>query len=139
MRPWRAPRPPAQAADLLNLSGQSVTEAMRFYKFRPSGSLSCWTISPSPPAGCASAARGATAGKNGMKNIIYLSGKDTFPRVKLGIGSKPNPEWNLADWVLSTFSAEEQKLLSEAAGHAADAVELYGRGQNRRTMNRFNS
>ena len=74
-----------------------------------------------------------------MKNIIYLSGKDTFPRIKMGVGAKPNPQWDLADWVLSTFSAQEKKDLSEAIDHAASAVELMVQGKIDEAMNRFNS
>ena len=123
----------------MNLSGQSVTEAMRFYKIPPERVIILLDDISLAPGRLRIRRKGSDGGQNGMKNIIYLSGKDTFPRVKLGIGSKPNPEWNLADWVLSTFSAEEQKLLSEAAGHAADAVELMVAGKIDEAMNRFNS
>ena len=50
-----------------------------------------------------------------MKNIIYLSGKDTFPRIKMGVGKKPRPDYNLADWVLSRFTQQEQQAMEEAA------------------------
>ena len=74
-----------------------------------------------------------------MKNIIYLSGSNAFPRVKMGIGAKPNPEWDLADWVLSTFSAQEAKNLSEAIDRAIQALELMVQGKTDEAMNRFNS
>ena len=58
-----------------------------------------------------------------MKNILYLSGSDQFPRVKMGVGHKPEG-WDLADWVLSRFSDAENKALEEAIAHAVEAVSL---------------
>ena len=72
-----------------------------------------------------------------MKNIIYLSGKDTFPRVKLGVGYKP-PEWDLADWVLGRFSEEDQKRMEEAVQNAVSAVELMVNGKIQEAMNLYN-
>ena len=73
-----------------------------------------------------------------MKIIIYLSGSDRFPRVKIGVGHKPEG-WDLANWVLSRFSGDEQKLLDAVAKNAGDAVELILSGQPDKAMNRFNS
>ena len=73
-----------------------------------------------------------------MKSIIYLSGSDKFPRVKIGIGAKPTPEWDLADWVLSGFSDDEQKKLAQVFENAAKAVELMADGKIDRAMNLFN-
>ena len=72
------------------------------------------------------------------ENIIYLSGKDTFPRIKVGVGAKPSPEWELADWVLSRFSTDEAGLIGEAARHAAEACALIVDGEIERAMNLFN-
>lgn len=74
-----------------------------------------------------------------MKNIIYLSGKDTFPRIKIGVGKKPHPEYDLADWVLSAFRAEEQKLLAPVLQYCAEAVALMVEGKTDQAMNQFNS
>ena len=73
-----------------------------------------------------------------MRSIIYLSGKDTFPRIKIGIGAKPNPEWELADWVLSKFTKDEQKALTEMFDNANDAIDLMAEGRIDRAMNMFN-
>ena len=73
-----------------------------------------------------------------MRSIIYLSGADTFPRIKMGIGAKPNPNWDLADWVLSTFSANEQKILEEKAKDAAEAAKLIINGKIAEAMNKYN-
>ena len=65
---------------------------------------------------------GSAGGHNGIKSIIQEVGSQTFPRVKIGVGAKPNPEYDLADWVLSTFSAKEEKALAVALENAADAA-----------------
>lgn len=122
----------------MNLSGQSVTEAMRFYKIPPERTLILFDDISVSLGRLRIRRKGSDGGHNGMKNIIYLSGKDTFPRIKIGIGAKPNPEWELADWVLSSFNKEEQKLLLEAAEHAADAVKLILQDKTDEAMNRFN-
>ena len=78
-------------------------------------------------------------GHNGITNIIYLSGKDTFPRIKMGVGKKPRPDYNLADWVLSRFTQQEQQAMDEAAKRAAQAAELMVQGKIDQAMNQFNS
>ena len=123
----------------MNLSGQSVREAMQFYKLPPEKVLVIFDDINLEPGKLRIRRKGSDGGHNGMKNIIYLSGKDTFPRIKMGVGAKPNPQWDLADWVLSTFSAQEKKDLSEAIDHAASAVELMVQGKIDEAMNRFNS
>lgn len=123
----------------MNLSGQSVTEAMSFYKIPAEKVIVIYDDISLPPGRLRIRRKGSDGGHNGMKNIIYLSGKDTFPRIKMGVGAKPNPQWDLADWVLSTFSAQEKKDLSEAIDHAASAVELMVQGKINEAMNRFNS
>ena len=82
--------------------------------------------------------KGSDGGQKGMRSIIYLSGKDTFPRIKIGIGAKPNPDWDLADWVLSRFSKDEGKLLEEMFDNAADAIALMVDGKIDRAMNLYN-
>ena len=83
--------------------------------------------------------KGSDGGHNGIKNIIYLSGSDKFPRIKVGVGAKPNPHWELADWVLSRFTESEMKSLTEAAENAAQSVEYMVNEQTDKAMNLFNS
>ena len=64
---------------------------------------------------------------------------DNFPRVKLGVGEKPHPDYELADWVLSNFKKDELPALREAAEKACDAVELMVCGETDRAMSNFNS
>ena len=65
---------------------------------------------------------GSAGGHNGIKSIIQEIGSQTFPRVKIGVGAKPHPDYDLADWVLSTFTALEEKALSVSLKNAADAA-----------------
>ena len=74
-----------------------------------------------------------------MKSIIYLMNSDKFPRIKLGIGEKPHPAYELADWVLSTFKKDELTALRQAAEDACEAVELMVSGNIDKAMSNFNS
>ena len=122
----------------MNLSGQSVLEAMRFYKLPPERAIIIFDDISLAPGRLRIRRKGSDGGHNGMKNIIYLSGKDTFPRIKMGIGAKPEG-WDLADWVLSSFSRQERAALDEAIRCAAAAVALMAAGNIDEAMNRYNS
>ena len=123
----------------MNLSGQSVKEAMTFYKLAPEQVLVLFDDINLEPGKLRIRRKGSDGGHNGMKNIIYLSGSDQFPRIKLGVGKKPHPDYNLADWVLSRFTAQELKDLDLALENAAAAAELIVRGDIDRAMNLYNS
>ena len=88
----------------MNLSGQSVQEAMAFYHLPPERTLILFDDINLDPGRLRVRRKGSDGGHNGMKNIIYLTGSDQFPRVKIGVGQKPHPDYDLADWVLSAFS-----------------------------------
>ena len=122
----------------MNLSGQSVLEAMRFYKLPPERAIIVFDDISLAPGHLRIRRKGSDGGHNGMKNILYLSGKDTFPRIKMGVGAKPEG-WDLADWVLSSFSQQERAALDEAIRNAADAVALMVAGSIDEAMNRYNS
>lgn len=123
----------------MNLSGQSVQEAMSFYKLPPEKVLVIFDDISLDPGKLRIRRKGSDGGHNGIKNIIYLSGKDTFPRIKMGVGKKPNSGWDLADWVLSRFTEDEQKALLDAAGKAASAAELIVQGNIDKAMNLYTS
>lgn len=123
----------------MNLSGQSVQEAMSFYKLPPEKVLVIFDDISLDPGKLRIRRKGSDGGHNGIKNIIYLSGKDTFPRIKMGVGKKPNPGWDLADWVLSRFTEDEQKSLLDAAEKAASAAELIVQGNIDKAMNLYTS
>lgn len=122
----------------MNKSGESVREAMDFYKIPPERVVVLFDDISLPVGSLRVRRKGSDGGHNGMKNIILLAGSDQFPRVKLGIGAKPHPDYDLADWVLSHFSVEEGKLLEPALQRGAEAAELIVAGRTDEAMNRFN-
>lgn len=122
----------------MNLSGQSVVEAMNFYKVPPEKTIIIYDDISFSPGKMRIRLKGSDGGQNGMKNIIYLAGKDTFPRIKLGTGNKPNKEWDLADWVLRKFTEEEIKLFYEAVDKADKSVALMVQGKASEAMNKYN-
>lgn len=123
----------------MNLSGQAVTEAMSFYKIPPERTIVIFDDISLDPGKLRIRRKGSDGGHNGIKNIIYLSGSDRFPRIKVGVGAKPNPKWDLADWVLSRFTEDEMKALLEAAEKGAQATEYIVNDQTDKAMNLFNS
>ena len=122
----------------MNLSGQSVTDAMNFFHLPPERVLLLFVDISLDVGKTRIRLKGSDGGHNGVKNIIYLSGSDRFPRMKIGIGHKPEG-WDLADWVLSRFSKDEMKLLAGVAENVIAAAELILGGQADKAMNRFNS
>ena len=122
----------------MNLSGEAVGEAARFYKIPPDHVL---VISDdvSLPIGKLRVRRGGSAGgHNGLKSIIQHLGTDQFPRVKIGVGEKPHPDYDMADWVLSKFTGEDLKTITEAVKRAADAAACVVKDGPDKAMNRFN-
>ncbi|MDP4120731.1 MAG: aminoacyl-tRNA hydrolase [Bacillota bacterium] len=123
----------------MNNSGTAIVEAMNFYKIPPQNVIIIFDDVSLPVGKIRIRQKGSDGGQNGMKNIIYLTGSDQFPRVKIGIGGKPNPEWDLAAWVLSQFTADEYKEIMTAAEKAADAVEMIVNDETDKAMNMYNS
>ncbi|MBQ3929101.1 MAG: aminoacyl-tRNA hydrolase [Clostridia bacterium] len=122
----------------MNNSGTAVTEAMNFYKIPPQNVIVILDDISLDVGKMRIRRKGSDGGHNGMKSIIYLSGSDQFPRIKMGVGSKP-AQWDLADWVLSEFTSSEAKMLSEAADKACHAVELMITDNIDKAMNLYNS
>ena len=123
----------------MNLSGQSVTEAMAFYKLPPEKVLILCDDVNLEPGQLRIRRKGSDGGQNGVKNILYLSGSDQFPRIKIGVGKKPRPDYDLAHWVLSRFTPRDLDALAPALDHAAHAAELIVAGEIDRAMNMYNS
>ena len=121
----------------MNESGKAVVEAMNFYKIRPQNVVIIYDDISLDVGLMRIKRKGSDGGQKGMRSIIYLSGSDEFPRVKIGIGHKPE-KWELADWVLSNFSTDEKKLIDDTAKRAADAVELIIKGDIDKAMNLYN-
>lgn len=106
----------------MNASGQSVLWASQYYKIPPERILVLSDDISLPVGRIRVRAQGSAGGHNGLKSIIADLKSQDFPRVKIGVGAKPCPEYDLADWVLSNFTAQEEKALKEAIDHAADAA-----------------
>ena len=119
-------------------SGQAVVEAMNFYKIPPENVIVIFDDISLDVGKMRIRSKGSDGGQRGMRSIIYLSGSDKFPRIKVGIGAKPNPDWDLADWVLSKFTPDEMKKLDEIFDNAEKAIELIIDGKTDRAMNLFN-
>ena len=113
----------------MNLSGRSVLQLSAYFNIPPARIIVMFDDISLTPGRLRVRADGSAGGHNGIKSIIQEIGSQAFPRVKIGVGAKPNPEYNLADWVLSTFSASEEKALKNAlewAGEAALAIIDHG-------------
>lgn len=122
----------------MNLSGQAVTEAMNFYKIPPQ-KVVILSDDISLDVGVIRIRRkGSDGGQKGLQNIIYLSGSDEFPRVKIGIGKKPHPDYELKDWVLSRFTDKDKKLIAERLPDVKGAVELIVAEDIDKAMNLYN-
>ena len=90
----------------MNLSGRAVLQLSAYYSIPPERIIVLFDDISLPPGRLRIRAEGSAGGHNGIKSIIAEVGSQDFPRVKIGVGAKPNPEFDLADWVLSTFSAK---------------------------------
>lgn len=122
----------------MNLSGQAVTEAMRFYKIAPQQVIVISDDISLDVGKIRIRRKGSDGGQKGLQNIIYLSGSDEFPRVKVGIGKKPHPDYELKDWVLSRFTDKDKKLIAERLPDIRSAVELIVSGDIDKAMNLYN-
>lgn len=123
----------------MNNSGEAVKQAASFYKIPPERIIVVFDDISLPCGRLRIRRKGSAGGHNGIKSIIYLLNSDNFPRIKLGVGEKPHPDYELADWVLSNFKKDEIPALREAAENACNAVELMVQGETDRAMSSFNS
>ncbi len=123
----------------MNNSGEAVTEALNFYKLPPEKLLVISDDISLDVGRIRIRKKGSDGGHNGLKSIIYLTGSDTFARMKLGVGAKPSPEYDLASWVLSMFPKEQGELLTETFKKASEAAKLIASGKTDEAMNKYNS
>ena len=106
----------------MNLSGRSVLQLSAYFNIPPQRIIVLFDDISLEPGRLRIRADGSAGGHNGIKSIISEVGSQEFPRVKIGVGAKPHAEQDLADWVLSSFSASEDKVLISALDRAADAA-----------------
>jgi PTH1 family peptidyl-tRNA hydrolase len=114
----------------MNLSGEAVREAAQFYKIAPEHILVISDDINLEIGRMRLRTSGSDGGQKGLRSIITLMGFDNFPRLRIGVGKKPHPDMELADWVLSRFTESELKTLDKLTGIVAECVELYVAGKH---------
>ncbi|MBR4451249.1 MAG: aminoacyl-tRNA hydrolase [Clostridia bacterium] len=123
----------------MNNSGQSIREAADFYKIPPERIIVVFDDISLECGRLRIRRKGTDGGHNGIKSIIYHLNSDSFPRIKLGVGMKPDPDYDLADWVLSSFTKDELVKMRQAAENAVLAAELMVSGETDLAMSKYNS
>ena len=106
----------------MNASGLCIEPCAHFYKIPPERIIVIFDDISLPVGRIRVRKNGSAGGHNGLKSIISCLGSDQFPRVKIGVGAKPHPDYDLADWVLSTVSRQEWPDYQDAMEHAAEAA-----------------
>ncbi len=122
----------------MNLSGEAVGKAAKFYKIKPENIIVVFDDISLDVGKMRIRNKGSAGGHNGIKSIIEHLGNDEFPRIKIGVGKKPHPEMDLADWVLSNFTKGEMTVLSDVFENTFNALALMNKGETERAMNSFN-
>lgn len=122
----------------MNHSGEAVREAADFYKIPPESILVLFDDVNFDVGVTRIRRSGSDGGHNGIKSIIYHLNSDAFPRVKIGVGKKPLPDYDLADYVLGTYSDADKKTLFSTFARVYDCVGLILSGQMDRAMNLYN-
>lgn len=122
----------------MNASGLSVMDAAAYYKLPPERVIVIFDDISLVPGRLRVRPDGSAGGHNGIKSIIGCLNSQAFPRVKVGVGQKPHPDYDLADWVLSSFGREEEKVLAPAIEHAAAAALEIVRSGTYVAADRFN-
>lgn len=105
----------------MNNSGEAVAEAMHWYKLSPENIIVFSDDISLNPGRIRIKAKSSAGGHNGLKSIILLTGSDAFPRIKIGVGMPPDPGYDMPDWVLGTFNAEDGKAVADAVKRAVKA------------------
>ena len=122
----------------MNLSGEAVSQAADFYKIPPEHVIVVSDELSLPIGKLRVRPKGSAGGHNGLKNIILNLGTEEFPRIRLGVGAKPSPEYDMKAWVMTKFRSQDLEAMEDAARRAAEAVEFYILNGADKTMNKFN-
>lgn len=124
---------------MMNNSGEAIGEAARFYKVSPENIIILYDDVSLDVGKTRIRRKGSAGGHNGIKSIISHISSEDFPRVKIGVGKKPNAEYDLADWVLGRFPKEQEKALKASLENTVNAVRLIIDGDIDEAMNKYNS
>ena len=124
----------------MNLSGEAVREVVSYFKVDPSDHLIVISDDIELDIGkLRIRKKGSAGGHNGLKDIIRCLGTDAFARIRVGVGKKPHPDFELMDFVLSRFTSEERQVMDQAEEKAAEAVVCFMTEGPDAAMNRFNT
>jgi PTH1 family peptidyl-tRNA hydrolase len=124
---------------MMNNSGLAIKECAQFYKIAPENVIVIYDDISLEPGKLRIRRKGSAGGHNGIKSIIAHLGTESFPRVKIGVGAKPHPDYDLIDWVLGSFPKEDLKLVNEACEKAYNAIKIIMTGDIDAAMSKFNS
>ena len=122
----------------MNLSGEAVGQAVKFYKVNPDHVIVVSDEVAIPIGKLRIRKGGSAGGHNGLKNIIQHLGTDQFPRMRMGVGAAPHPDYDMADWVLSTFKNQDAETMAELAKKVSAALQSYITDGADRAMNKYN-
>ncbi len=123
----------------MNLSGDAVNEAVRFYKLESKQIMVLFDDASLPVGTVRIRQRGSDGGQKGVRSIIMQLGNDEFLRIKIGIGQKPHPDYDMASWVLSRFTKQETDIVLNAVNKAAEAVCMIVQGDIDGAMNKHST
>lgn len=124
---------------MMNNSGVAVSECAAFYKIPPENIIVIYDDVSLEPGLLRIRRKGSAGGHNGIKSIIRHLGSENFPRIKLGVGKKPHPDYDLADWVLANFPKSDIPLMRDAMDNACSALEFMVKGDIDGAMSKYNS
>ncbi len=123
----------------MNLSGEAIAAAINWYKLPPEKLIVIYDDISLAPGRLRIRAKGSDGGHNGIKDIIKNLGTDSFPRIKIGVGSPSHPQHEMIDWVLGTFNDEDQCAVTDAIKRAASAVEVIINSGTEAAASKFNA
>ena len=122
----------------MNLSGEAVGQAAKFYKISPERIIVVSDEVAMHIGKLRIRKSGSAGGHNGLKDIIRHLGTQDFPRIRMGVGAAPHPDYDMADWVLSTFKNKDAEDMQALAERVSKAVQCYITEGPDRAMNKFN-
>lgn len=123
----------------MNNSGESIVQALEFYKLDISQLIVICDDISLDPGKLRIRRKGSHGGHNGLRSICELTGRDDYQRIKMGVGKKPHPDYDLAKWVLGKFGKDDAKKMETSAENACECIALMVQGKTDEAMNKFNS
>lgn len=124
---------------MMNNSGTAVKECASFYKIPVENIIVIFDDVSLEPGKLRIRRKGSAGGHNGIKSIITHLGSENFPRIKIGVGTKPHPDYDLADWVLANFPKKDIPAVRESIDNACEALEYIVKGDIDGAMSKYNS